>query len=176
MPDLGWLSDVGKLLGAGATGWIGRVITERVKTRRMRRHLYRELAFNYDVLRRAMSALDVELLLDQPKSFARSGHLIAPYLRDLHYRDYARSVGDIETFNRLPEYHLFDMLYADIQSTVDALNAGEHATLFNRAYALKGRLEFAVLNKQLDLARLEDYPRADIAASVRMGMSEARAE
>ena len=118
MPDLSSLKDVGRLLGAGAAGWLGRLVTERAKARRMRVHLYRELAFNYDVLRRAFGAVDFERLLDSPGNFAASGMLMAPYLRDLHTRDYTRSLADIETFNRLPEYHLFDMIYADIQATV----------------------------------------------------------
>jgi hypothetical protein len=142
--------------------------------RLLRTTLYRELAFNYDVLRRAFGAVDFEGLLEQPGNLAKSGVLMSPYLRDLHTRDYRRSLDDIETFNRLPEYHLFDMLYADFQATIDALQSADHAAIFSRAYAVRGHLEFAVLQKQLDVRRLQDYPRSEIRDSVRNGITSAK--
>src|SRR5689334_13420337 len=47
MPDLDWLSGVWKVLGGTVVGWMGRVLSERGKKRRMRRNLYREIGHNY---------------------------------------------------------------------------------------------------------------------------------
>lgn len=39
---------------AGTAGWIGRVVSEQDKERKMRRHLYKELADNYATLHEAV--------------------------------------------------------------------------------------------------------------------------
>lgn len=96
MFDLSWIADVGKIVGGGAVGWIGYLFTHRTKKRLMRKYLYKEILYNYDVIR---TWVDVELLRQQVAPLGDPMSMPTWLHRD--YYDHASK--DQDTFSSLTE-------------------------------------------------------------------------
>lgn len=100
MIELGWLGAAGKMLGAAVVGWLGRVVTERNKRRKMRKHLYKEIAENYARVSHAMARTDEPLYA-------------LPANMDFSYWEYA--LRDMDTFHSLEDYVIIRSLYKGYQ-------------------------------------------------------------
>ncbi|MDX6501195.1 MAG: hypothetical protein QOG23_4455 [Blastocatellia bacterium] len=113
MFDLGWVAEIGKIVGGGAVGWIGYLITYRTKKRLMRKYLYKEILYNYGVMR---TWVDVELLRQQLAP--NQAPVSMPTWLHRDYYDHASK--DQDTFNSLAEAYPI----RDFYKAVDTINRG----------------------------------------------------
>jgi hypothetical protein len=125
MPDLGQVGDALKLLGGGAVGWIGRVFSERNKRRRMRRHLYKEIAENFVRIGSVvMSASDNDLR-------ERIG-------RTMNFSYFEHAQKDMDAFHDISDYLMILSLYRlfqDVAAAPDWVKAMAAASKAHEAIA-----------------------------------------
>jgi len=170
MADLGWLGEIGKVLGGGAVGWAGRAFTERGNRRRMRRHLYKEMVYNYEAVKRW-------LLSSQAYRKQFSSDLRIPFRDRLVRNYYDHCQGQLDEFHDLEESLSIAEFYRTLEFIFE--NQEDPRRIENAALQLYSRFEECLasgelrLSVALEVAAREFRPKlAERIAAVKAGGQE----
>lgn len=145
--DFGLIGEAVKLIGGGAAGWTGRLLTERNKRRKLRRGLYREMLRNYRAVRYYVDAAKKMRGLNAPLR----GVTVRSEIISTDYFEHAKK--DMDVFTELGESASFDWFYRTLQSVMDLRASGANgaAYLFNNACRLVHTTEEGFVAGTLDL-------------------------
>ena len=103
MADAGWVVELAKYIGGGVAGWLSHVFSRRGKSRRVRRHLYKEIGENYARADTALRGSDPGAVRELPSI--------------LNFDYFAHAQKDMDTFHGLGDYSTilgFYRAYRDI--------------------------------------------------------------
>ena len=136
IPD--WAIEATKYLGSAAVGVIGTKWNERGKRGRMRRHLYKEIANNYGLIRAGLTNARTK------EQTVITGVLPEP-LHDEYY-DHAR--GQLDTYRELEESYTFDAIYQRMRTVPNDYN--DPVKVLTNALEFTGGVERMLENGILD--------------------------